>query len=246
MEESKDIAHNTNNTPQNSIPQNNTRKKKVPPSGAKKVVKKVKKQKKTYKNLGLILVALALFVYAAFISIVPVIITNTFNLTDFATGMTSATSLITNAESFRYEIKPNLHGVIGMTNFKVEWNGGQPIFSSKYLEIETKNPLAVVTKNFDIDSLSVVNANYTDQMIYDENSGKNINKLEVVTPYFDPQKLGVKSITVKPGNVKVKNFHVAYIDPNSYRDENIMQKVYPRIEVKKFLLDHPVNGLNIK
>ena len=211
-----------------------------------KKVKKVKKQKLHYKNLTMMAVALLLFIYAGFISIVPTVITNSFNKDEFATKMGDASSLITSIEGFDYKITPSLHGIIDITGLKIEWIGNQPIFEAKQLEIETNNPLAVVTKNFDINKVIVTNARYTDQMVFDQKANGLINKLNYVTPNFDAQKFDTKKIKVKAGNVQVKNYQISYITPTTYNENEIQQKIYPKAEVKKFLMDHPVNSVEIK
>lgn len=211
-----------------------------------KKVKKVKKHKLHYKNLTMMAVALLLFIYAGFISIVPTVITNSFNKSEFETKMGDASSLITSIEDFNYKITPSLHGIIDITGLNIKWIGDQPIFEAKQLEIETNNPLAVVTKNFDINKITVTNARYTDQMLFDQKTNKMVNKMNFVTPNFDTSKFGTKKINLKAGNVYVKNYQVSYITPTTYNENFIQQKVYPKAEVKKFLMDHPVNNVEIK
>ena len=227
MEEKKNNKGDINNTP-------------------KKEKRKKERSNIHYKNLILMLAALILFIYAGLISVVPSIITKTFNKEEFGTKTYDATSIITNIDGFQYRIKPNLHAVMEITNLEMNWIGNQKLFDAKYIEIETKNPLAIITKNFNIDTVKVTNANFSNQLIIDDKTKKLENKLKYITPNFNPEKYGAKTITIKPGNVTVKNFLIAYITPTTYNEERIAQETYTKEKVKEFLLSNPIANIKIK
>ena len=202
--------------------------------------------KMQYRNLILMFLALVLFVYAGLISIVPSIITSTFNSAEFAVKFSEATSLKTNLDGFQYRISPNLHATIELNNLKLAWVGDQDLFEAKIIEIETKNPLAIFTKNYDIESVSISNAHYSDQLIPDDKTQKLINKLNKLLPNFNPNPFGTSKIKIVPGKVTFKNFKISYITPETYNEDTISQKTFSKPEVKKFLTEYPVGNVNIK
>ncbi len=219
--------------------------KKVHHAEVKKPVEK-QKQQPHYKNLMLMLIALLLFMYAGFISVVPAVITGAFKVSEFTGKLNEATSLETSLDGFQYKIKPNLHAVIELDNLKLVWKGSQDLFEAKVIEIETKNPLPVFTKNFNIESFSVSNAHYSDQLILDEKTHQMANKLNYLLPNFNPKVFGANKIKIEPGNVSVKNYKISYITPDSYDENVIPNKIYPKTQVKQFLLEHPVGSVDIK
>lgn len=206
-----------------------------------KKIKKVIADKNIIKNAGLIILSFFLFLYAVTISFTGKIAVNSFDGEEFSKKAQEACGLIIQTGDFKYKVKPNLHAVMTVYNFSADWVGNQKLFSAKKIVIETKNPFAVFTKNFDIDSMYLSDVLYADQIL-----PNGVNKLSSFPAGFNSKPFGKNKITLKPGNVKVKNFKITYTTPNTYDEKIMKDREYSKQEVKAFLYEHPFVSVVIK
>ncbi len=193
-----------------------------------------------YKNTIMIALAVLLFLYAAFISIVPAIKTNSFNTKQFEQKCYDATSLITTVESIQYKVKPNLKTIIIVKDLELKYIDNQPLFSAKDIEL-TSSLSALFGNKFDVKSLYLKNVKYDDQVL---SNGEN--KLAFLPGAFNSEVFGKKSITIIPGEVTVKNFDIKYIGPNTFKEKFIRENTYSKEEVKEFLSQFYFSHVNIK
>ena len=80
-----------------------------------------------YKNAILVLVSLILLGYAGFISILPAVKTNTFDIDKFEQQVFDATSLVTTVDSVDYKIAWNLKTTITVRNLSLKYIDAQPV-----------------------------------------------------------------------------------------------------------------------
>lgn len=198
---------------------------------------------KNHRNLILMLLALVLFVYAAFISIYPAVLTSSFNIKDFEDKIHQSTTLTTTMDSVNFKMTPSLNLVITITNWssKYVYEVEQDCFDAAVIELTT-NPLAVITKNFKIKDLYLNNVVFSNQLL-----PEGINKLAFLPGAFNASVFGKNKITISPaGNVTVKNFTIKYIAPNYYKESVRPLVEYSKSDVKDFLQKRNFTSVNIK
>lgn len=193
-----------------------------------------------YKNAILITVSILLLVYAGFISVVPSILTKSFNISDFEQKLYDATSIVTTLDTIEYKIKPNFDTIITLRNLDTKYVDEQPLFKAGYIEIHT-TPMSIFTKNFNIKSLYMKNVTYADQILPD-----GTNKIAFLPEVFNTELFGAKKINIKAGPVRVKNVKITYVAPNKYKERNIREDNYPASEVRAFLSSLNFTHFNIK
>ncbi len=182
-----------------------------------------------YKNAILIIVAVILIAYACFISIVPAIATNSFNIEKFQEKCYEASSLITTVGSVRYQVKPNFTTYIYVENLSLQYIDKQPLFDAKHIEIET-TPSALFGSNFNLKNIYMKNVKYEDQIL-----PNNENKLAFLPGAFTTKPFGKNSITVTPCPIQIKNLTLRYIGPTSFRENIYKETSFTKGEVKDFL-----------
>lgn len=193
----------------------------------KKVARKTSTIK--YKNTLMILIATVLFVYAAFISIVPSVMTNSFDKELFGKKFEEATSLRTSLDAVEYKITPTLGAVIRVRNFSLKYVDYQPLLDVKQAELKTTLS-ALFGSKYKINSLNLKGVKYSDQILPNKE-----NKIAFLPKAFDSNVFGKKSITIVPGPVTIKNYQTDYITPTTFRQKNVEEEVYTKNEVSDFL-----------
>lgn len=193
-----------------------------------------------YKNTLMILVSLIMLAYAGFITIVPIILTETFNIDKFEEKMFEATSLLTTVDSVQYKIKPNLTTEIIVKNLSLKYIDEQPFFEAGRIEMKAA-PSVVFGKNFNVKSLYLKNVWYADQILP---SGEN--KIAFLPAAFNTEVFGAKSISVVPSDIRVKNLKITYVTPTTYKERNIREKTFTKNEVSSFLKSLEFSHVNVK
>ena len=193
-----------------------------------------------YKNALLVIVSLLLFAYAGFISIVPMVKTNTFDIDKFEQQVFDATSLVTTVDSIDYKIKPNFETIITVKNLSLKYIDAQPLFDAKHIEIKT-TPMALFTHNYKINSIYFKRAWYADQILPDGD-----NKIAFLPGAFNSTIFGANSITVVPGPAKFKDLKVTYVTPTTYKEKNIRETSFSKSEVEDFLKSFTYSHVKIK
>lgn len=207
--------------------------KKVPVKKTVAVKKSKRRESKLnhvrYKSTLMIFIALILFVYAAFISIVPSMITNAFNTEDFEKKFEEATSLRTSIDAVEYKITPTLHAIIRVRNLSLKYVDYQPLLDVRQAELKTNLP-AIFGSKYKIESLNVKGIKYSDQILP---SGEN--KIAFLPKAFDSTLFGKKSITIVPGPVTIRDYQTDYITPTTFRQKKVDEEIYTKDEVSDFL-----------
>lgn len=193
-----------------------------------------------YKNTLMIIVSIILLAYAAFTTVVPAVLTETFNVDKFEEKVFEATSLLTTVDSVQYKIKPNLTTEIIVRNFSLKYIDEQPLFNAGYIEIKA-SPSIIFGKNFNLKSLYMKNVHYADQILP---TGEN--KIAFLPSAFNSEIFGAKSITVVPSSIRVKNLKLTYVTPTTYKERNIREKTFDKTEVSNFLKSLQFSHVNIK
>ena len=193
-----------------------------------------------YKNAIFVLVSLILFGYAGFISIVPMVKTNTFDIDKFEQQVFDATSLVTTVDSVDYKIKPNLETTITVKNLSLKYIDAQPLFDAKHIEIKT-TPAALFTPNYKIKSIYFKRAWYADQILPNKE-----NKIAFLPGAFNSEIFGAKKITVEPGPAKFKDLKVTYVTPTTYKEKNLREVSFTKSEVESFLKSFHYSHVKIK
>ena len=193
-----------------------------------------------YKNAILVLVSLILLAYAGFISILPAVKTNTFDINKFEQQVFDATSLVTTVDSVSYKIAWNLKTTITVRNLSLKYIDAQPLFDAALIEIET-TPAALFTHNYDIKSVYFKRAWYADQILLEGD-----NKIAFLPGAFNSEIFGAKSITVKPGPAKFKNLRVTYVTPKTFKEQNYRETSFSKAEVDAFLKSFNYSHVKIK
>lgn len=193
-----------------------------------------------YKNTFMIVLSVVMLAYAAFTTVVPVVLTETFNVDKFEEKVFEATSLLATVDSVQYKIKPNLTTEIIVRNFSLKYIDEQPLFNAGYIEIKA-SPSIIFGRNFNLKSLYVKNAHYADQILP---TGEN--KIAFLPSAFNSEIFGAKSINVVPAAIKVKNLKITYVTPTTYKERNIREKIYDKAEVTSFLKSLDFSHVNIK
>ena len=194
-----------------------------------------------YKNALLVLVSILLFAYAGFITIVPAVKTNSFNIDKFEQQVFDATSLVTTLDSVNFEIKPNLKTIITVKNLSLKYIDAQPLFDAAHIEIET-TPAALFTNNYEIKSIYFKRTWYADQILPNKE-----NKIAFLPGAFNSKVFGANNITIKPnGPAKFKNLKLTYVTPTTYKEKNLRETSFTKEEVKSFLSSFEYSHVKIK
>lgn len=193
-----------------------------------------------YKNTILIVLAVILLVYAIFISIFPAILTSSFNIDKFEKQVFDSTSLVTTVDMVEYKIKPNFDTIITLRKWSSKYIDDQDCFDATMIELTT-TPAAIFTNNIKIKQLYVKNAKFSNQILP---SGEN--KLAFLPATFNSKIFGKNKINIIAGPVKVKNFKIKNITPNTYNEDNRRESNYTTQEVKDFLSQMYFSSVNIK
>lgn len=193
-----------------------------------------------YKNAIMIIVSVLMLAYAAFITVVPAVLTETFNVDKFEEKIFESTSLLATVDSVQYKIKPNLTTEVVVRNLSLKYIDEQPLFDAGYIEIKA-SPSIIFGKNFNFKSLYAKNVLYADQILP---TGEN--KIAFLPSAFNSEIFGAKSITVVPSAIKVKNLKLTYVTPTTYRERNIREKMFDKSEVSTFLKGLEFSHVNIK
>ena len=194
-----------------------------------------------YKNVLLIAVSLVLLIYAGYISIFPIFLTNSFNIDKFEEKVYNATSLLTTIDAIDFKITPGLNMIITIRNWSSMYVDEQDCFDAGTIQLTT-NPMSIFTKNFKIKDLYLKNVKFSNQTLPDGE-----NKLAFLPPAFNNSKsFGSKKITVVTGPVRVKNFKITNIAEGYYKQNRIREKVYSAQDVKAFLSGFYFDHVNIK
>lgn len=193
-----------------------------------------------YKNSILIIIAVLLLIYAAFISIIPSILTSSFNTSKFEEKFYQATSLLTTVDSVSYKIKPNLDTIITVKNLNLEYIDHQPLLDAKYVELTTSLS-AIFGSTYKIKSLNARNITYSDQIL-----PNGENKIAFLPGAFNSKIFGKKKITIIAGPVNIKNYNISYRTPETYKENKIREIDYSKSEVKDFLTSFYYTNVKIK
>jgi hypothetical protein len=196
-----------------------------------------------YKNVFLMIVAVILLGYAAFISIIPSMMSKNFNIDKFEQATLKAAGLNVTFEMIDYKIKPNLKTIIIIRDLVAMYPDQQPLFSAKYIELET-TPAAIFKKDFDIKSLYLKHVKYEDQIL-----PNGVNKLAYLPESFDPSYYGAKKVTIRPNSqIRIKNLERinTITNPYSYRKYAEREAIYTQSEVSIFLHSLNFKNVNIK
>ena len=195
-----------------------------------------------YKNVFLIFVAILLFVYAALISIYPSFKSKNFDFNAFEQKALAATGLNITFKNIDIKVKPNFNTIIKVRDIDIQYPDKQPLFKASSAELTTSIS-ALLFKNYDVKSLNLKNVEYDDQILP---SGDN--KLAYLPESFNPEFLGAKKITIKPGPVYIKNLKISYTKVNkySYKTESQREASYSDDEIKSFLETCNFKNLKIK
>ena len=198
---------------------------------------------KKHSNLMLLLISLALFIYAGLLSIYPAVLTSTFNVQDFEDKIHQSTTLTTKMDSVNFKMTPNLNLIITITNWssKYIYEVEQDCFDAAVIELTT-NPFSVLTKNFKIKNLYLNNVVFSNQLL-----PEGVNKLAFLPGAFNARVFGKNKITIVPdGKVTVKNFTIKYIAPDYYKESVRPLVEYTKSDVKEFLQKRNFVSVNIK
>lgn len=193
-----------------------------------------------YKNTLMIVGSIFLFAYASFISIVPAVMTNSFDIDKFEQKMFDATSLITSVDSVEYKVAPNLKTTITVKNLSLKYIDYQPLFDAKQIKLETSFP-ALFGKSFDVKNIEFKHVIYADQILP---SGEN--KIAFLPGAFNSEIFGAKSISVVPGPAKFKNLKVTYVTPTTYKEKFIREKNFSKADVALFLKSFDYSHVKVK
>ena len=191
------------------------------------------------KNTIFIAISIILLLYAGFISIFPIILTNSFNITKFEQKCYDATSLITTVDYVNYKIKPNFNVIITLKNLSLKYIDFQPMFDANTIELTTT--AAIFGNTFTIKNLYLKNVKYEDQIL-----PEGENKLAFLPGAFDTTKFGKKNITVVTGPINIKNMKIKYITPKTYKEQSLREATYTKEQVKEFLSNYYFSHIKIK
>ena len=193
-----------------------------------------------YKNTLMILGSVLLFGYASLISIVPSVMTNSFDIDKFEQKMFDATSLITSVDSVEYKVSPSLKTTITVKNLSLKYIDYQPLFDAKQIKLETSFA-ALFGKSFDVKNIEFKHVVYADQIL-----PNGENKIAFLPGAFNSEIFGAKSISVVPGPAKFKNMKVTYVTPRTYKEKFIREKNFSKSDVSLFLKSFDYSHVKIK
>ena len=194
----------------------------------------------SYKNTLMIFGSLVLFSYAALISVVPSVMTNTFDVDKFEQKMVDATSLVTSVGSVEYKVAPSLKTTITVKNLSLKYVDNQPLFDAREINLET-SILALLGKSFDVKNIDFKNVIYADQILP---SGEN--KIAFLPKAFNSEVFGAKTISVKPGPANFKNLKITYVTPTTYKEQFIREKDFSAAQVGNFLKSFEYSHVQVK
>lgn len=206
----------------------------------KKVVKKQKKEVKSYKNAILILISLVLFAYSGFVLLFPTILTMTFNKKKFCESVYKTSGLVTNIDKMEFKMTPKLDMIITVRNWESKHIDNQNAFKTKEIEVVT-TPFAIFTNNYNIKSMRFVGTQLWEQILPNGN-----NKLAYIAKSFSPKDFGADKMTIKPSAVEFKGFTIVHEDKINTREEYIRNKTFSLYEVKTFLKNQNLFRVVIK
>ena len=193
-----------------------------------------------YKNTILIFVALIMFLYAGFISILPTVLTNSFDITKFEEKMYEATSLLTSIDSVQFKIKNNLTTTVVVKNLSLKYIDEQPLFDARRIEFDA-SPSILFGRDFNIKSMKMKYVVYADQILP---SGEN--KIAFLPSAFNSEVFGHKNITISPSDIYIKNLKVTYVTPKTYKEKSYREKEFSKGEVLDFLKTLQFSHVKIK
>ncbi len=193
-----------------------------------------------YKNTLMIFGSLVLFSYAALISVVPSVMTNTFDVDKFEQKMQAATSLVTSVGSVEYSVAPSLKTTITVKNLSLKYIDDQPLFDARQIDLET-SIFALLGKSFDVKNIQFKNVVYADQIL-----PNGENKIAFLPQAFNSEIFGAKSISVKPGPTTFNNLKVTYVTPKTYKEQFIREKNYTAAQVGNFLKSFDYSHVQVK
>ena len=195
-----------------------------------------------YKNVIMITIAILLFIYAAFISIVPAASTKSFNKEKFIQKFEPATGLIVDFDNLDIKIKPNFTTVITVEDLNVQYPDKQPLLKAKSAELYT-TPAAIFSHTVLIKNLYLQKVQYDDMVLP---SGEN--KIAFFPSVFNPEYLGAKNLTIIAGPVSLKGLDISYTvcEPYKYTTEYQREAIYSQEEVRNFLTSLNFKNVKIK
>lgn len=193
-----------------------------------------------YKNTFMIFGSVILFCYASLISIVPAVMTNSFDIDKFEQKMFDATSLITSVDSVEYKVAPNFKTTITVRNLSLKYIDYQPLFDARQIKLETSLG-ALFCKSFDIKNIEFKHVIYADQIL-----PNGENKIAFLPSAFNSEIFGAKSISVTPGPAKFKNLKITYVTPTTYKEKFVREKNFSKAEVGLFLKSFDYSHVKVK
>lgn len=193
-----------------------------------------------YKNTVLFIIAIVLFVYGAFISIIPAIKTATFNIDEFEKKIYDTTNLNVSIEGLTYKMSPAFKTTMKIRGINVSYIDDQPLFKANSIEI-TATPAILFDTVFDIKYMYVKNAVFRDQIL-----PEGINKLEFLPGALNTKVFGKNSVTLIPGPIRVRNYKIEHITPKRYEARSIRDYEYTADEVKEFLNQYIFSTIKVK
>lgn len=193
-----------------------------------------------YKNTLMIFGSVLLFSYAALISVVPAVMTNSFDIDKFEQKMFDATSLITSLDTVEYKVSPSLKTTITVKNLSLKYIDYQPLFDARQVKLET-SLLALLGKSFNVKNIEFKNVIYADQIL-----PNGENKIAFLPSAFNSEIFGAKSISVVPGPAKFKNLKITYVTPTTYKEKFIREKNFSKAEVGSFLKSFEYSHVKVK
>lgn len=193
-----------------------------------------------HKNLILIVISLILLAYAGMLSLYPFILNSTFSKTKFGQKVYDATGLVTTVEKVDFEMKPNLTLIITINNWSSKYIDYQDCFDANVIELQT-GALSPITKDFPIKELYLKHVKYSDQ-VFDTGA----NKLDYLPRSFNASAFGTDKIKVAAGPVRVQDFRIKRITPDTYDEDNRSESIYTKAQVKKFLQDLNIRFVEVR
>ena len=193
-----------------------------------------------HKNLILILVSIILLAYAALLSLYPMVLNSTFSKTNFGKKVYDATGLVTTIDKINFEMKPNLTLIVTINNWSSKYIDYQDCFDANIIELQT-GAFSPVTKNFPIKELYLKHVKYSDQ-VFDTGA----NKLDYLPRSFNASAFGTDKIKIAVGPVRVQDFRIKRITPDTYSEDNRSESTYSKVQVKRFLQDLNIRFVEVR
>lgn len=193
-----------------------------------------------YKNLGLIVISLILFVYAGFIAILPKVMASTFNQETFSANLRKAVGLNAKMKTIDIKISPNFDTTVYVTGLEIEFPDKQPVASANYAELRT-------TPGFLFGNKIIIKKFIANQVKYDDLILPNgVNKIAYVPESFKPKYIGKNGLTIVSGPVEIKEINTSHTTtkPYSYSEKKIPDIIMTKGETKEYL--QSLNFKNVK